>query len=155
MRKTFLLTLILMAVTSFAQDTQRSTTTGNNPCIVATVALTNQTANILRTALYTPTSGVFRISAYMTMVVPGSTGSWWLTAYWEDDAGVEKTVIYQVNSSSKRPSASCNTAGGTAACGPSVFVIDTKADIPISYDVGAHAGATGTYDVFIVVEQLL
>ena len=154
MRKTLWLTLILMAVNSFAQDAQR-TTTIVNPAIVATVALTSQTANISKTALYTPTAdGVFRISAYMTMVVPGSTGSWWLTAYWVDDAGAEQTVIYKINSHSKSPTNSCNAAGGTA-CGSSVFVVDGKAGLPISYDVGAHAGATGTYDVFVVVEQLM
>jgi len=152
--KTLLLPLLLMAVTSFAQDAQRTTTNGG-ASIVATVALTSQTANISKTALYTPTAnGVFRISAYMTMVVPGSTGAWWLTGYWDDDAGAEKTLIYKVNSNTKSPSASCNSAGGTA-CGSSVFVIDGKAGMPISYDVGAHAGATGTYDVFIVVEQLM
>jgi hypothetical protein len=152
--KTVLLTLILMAVTSFAQDTQRTPPTGS-ASIVATVALTSQTANIPKTALYTPTAdGVFRISAYMTMVISGSTGSWWLTAYWNDDGGAEQTAIYKINSHSKSPTNSCNAAGGTA-CGSSVFVIDGKAGMPISYDVGAHAGAAGTYDVFIVVEQLM
>jgi len=142
-----------MALPSFAQNAGRSTTAG--PTIVATVALTSQTANISTTGLYTPTAdGVFRISAYMTMVVPGSTGSWWLTAYWDDDAGAQQNVIYKINAHTKSPSASCNAAGGTA-CGSSVFVIDGKAGMPISYDVGAHAGATGTYDVFIVVEQLM
>ena len=154
MRKTLWLTLILMTVPSFSQDAQRATTIVN-PTIVATVALTSQTANISKTALYTPTAdGVFRISAYMTMVVAGSTGAWWLTGYWNDDAGAEKTLIYKVNATSKAPGASCNSADGTF-CGPSVFVVNGKAGTPISYDVGAHAGATGTYDVFVVVEQLM
>ena len=154
MHKRLLLPLLLMAVTGFAQDAQRTTTSGS-VTIVATVALTSQTANISKTALYTPTAnGVFRISAYMTMVVPGSTGSWWLTAYWDDDGGPEQNIIYKINSHSKSPNNSCNAAGGTA-CGSSVFVIDGQAGTPISYDVGAHAGATGTYDVFIVVEQLM
>ena len=97
MRKTLWLALILMAVTSFAQDAQRATTIVN-PTIVATVALTSQTANISKTALYTPTAdGVFRISAYMTMVVSGATGAWWLTGYWNDDGGAEKTLIYKLN----------------------------------------------------------
>lgn len=154
MHKTVLLTLVLMAVTSFAQDTQRTPPTGS-PSIVATVALASQTANISKTALYTPTAdGVFRISAYMTMVTPNGAGAWWLTAYWDDDAGAQKTLIYKLNSNSKSPSASCNSADGTF-CGPSVYVVDGKAGMPISYDVGAHAGAAGTYDVFIVVEQLM
>src|SRR5215472_7408412 len=146
-----------MAVTSFAQDAQRATTIVN-PTIVATVALTSQTANISKTALYTPTAdGVFRISAYMTMVVPGGSSSmsaWMLTAYWDDDAGAQKNGIYKVNSQNKSPGASCNSESGTY-CGPSVFILDGKAGLPISYDVGAHVGAKGTYDVFIVVEQLM
>ena len=154
MHKMLLPILVLMVVTSFAQNAERTAPTGGAN-IVATVSLTSQTANISKTALYTPTAdGVFRISAYMTMVVPGSTGAWWLTGYWDDDAGAEKSLIYKLNATSKSPSASCNTATGTA-CTSSVFVVDGKAGMPISYDVGAHAGATGTYDVFIVVEQLI
>ena len=150
--------LILLTASSFAQDASRRTnTTALAPRIVATVSLTGQTAGIAKTALFTPTNdGLFRVSAYMTMTVPMSTGFWRLNAFWTDDAGAEENVIYYLFSGNKPPTAACNTPDvGGPSCNSAVLLFHDKAGVPLSYDVEAHAGAAGTYDVFIVVEQLM
>ncbi len=60
------------------------------PTVVATVKLTNQTAGIPKTTLFTPTAdGMFRVSVYMVNIMDGgTTASYWATAIgWTDDIG--------------------------------------------------------------------
>jgi len=146
--------LLALTTLTFGQDTTHTSATAVSPRIVARVALTAQTAGIPTTPLYTPAAdGLFRISVYATMSTAGSTGKWWVNTFWTDDGGAEENTAYQLPANGKAPTASCNSVG--SACGPSVWVVSDKAGVPLSYDVEAHAGAAGTYDVYIVVEQLM
>src|SRR5260221_9205778 len=64
------------------------------PTIVAQVALMEQDAAIPTTILFKPkTSGLYRISAYLAMTMPGTAGRpWSLIIGWTDDGGPEVLV---------------------------------------------------------------
>jgi hypothetical protein len=61
--------------------------------IVASVQLTNLTSSLPQTTLFTPSqNGLYRVSPYMVITVPVSTGlgSWQFYLNWADDAGQEQ-----------------------------------------------------------------
>ena len=75
-----------------ARSTGLPASTPTSATIVKTVVLRNQTGSIPTTTLFTPAStGLFRVSVYMTEVVPpqGNDGTWIFNLAWTDDAGLE------------------------------------------------------------------
>jgi hypothetical protein len=62
------------------------------PCVVATVTLTDQSKKIPVTSIYTPpTSGVFRVNAYMSATTGNNGGEYWqLTLQWADEIGSQQ-----------------------------------------------------------------
>ena len=90
--KRFLLVVFLLALNlpAIAQ------TCATFPCVVASVSLTGQTADVFKTPLYTPnTAGLFRISAYISATPNGTGGAYIVTLGWTDDVGARtsRTVV--------------------------------------------------------------
>jgi len=92
MYKNLSIAVLLVAFGLVAARSTSSPTSGS-ASIVATVSLPNQTAPLPSTVLFTPgTTGLFRVTAYMTEVVPlannGSVDTWIYHLGWTDDAVV-------------------------------------------------------------------
>jgi hypothetical protein len=122
------------------------------PAVVATVKLTNQTAGIKKTTLFTPTAdGMFRVNVYMVnIMVGGNVDSTWGTSIgWTDDNGPwQLRDVAQVL---------------TTEHDNSVFYVSnpftfwSKAGTPINYNVTLKSGpAPGSaYNVYITLEQTM
>ena len=123
------------------------------PTVVATVRLTNQTAPIKKTALFTPTAdGMFRVSVYMVNVMDGGTTQMlWATGIgWTDDIGTwQLPYVAQVYTSKHYNSA-------LLVPNPPI-TFWAKAGTPINYDVTLNSGpAPGSvYNVYISLEQIM
>jgi hypothetical protein len=115
------------------------------PCVVATVTLTDQSKKIPVTSIYTPpTSGVFRVNAYMSATTGNNGGEYWqLTLQWADEIGSQQGYTAAFTGSNN---------AATAA-----FVVRDLGGSSISYATTFnHQGGTEPlkYNVFIVIEQL-
>jgi len=112
--------------------------------IATTVQLTEQTASISKTTLWTPPeSGLYRASVYHVCTTAGTGGTLDTDIYWTDDAQAQQV----------KPAAQINLNGkGNAATGMS-FIRTTAAAISYSTTVG---GATGSpkYGIFVLLERL-
>jgi len=115
------------------------------PCIVASVALTNQTQAALQVPLYTPpTDGLFRISAYEQTTKLGSvSGGFWKFIFGWTDPLKPRTISGQVSDN-----------GWSTLWAP--ITIRDVAGQPIAYSVKPGGGNPGltSYNLFITVEQL-
>jgi hypothetical protein len=153
MRKMLGLMFLLIGTCSlcFAQATTPTTTTGF-PRVVAHVSLTGQSHGIPSTTVFTPTvSGLYRISAYMTLTVPQEqVGDWILGLGWNDDAGTESTTLVEQPVSATPPFAyETNQNMNT-------FTFWAKTGIPVTYNVTVSGNPTGTqYELFFTIERLL
>jgi hypothetical protein len=120
------------------------TTCSSFPCVVASVSLANQTANIPATDLYTPsTSGVFLVSSNISCSTGTVKGAEWETYEGWTDAFGPRTGAYLY--------CGMNTSAGQSLLVPAV------AGQPIRYEVrlATHGGSGGlTYNLNIVVQQL-
>lgn len=150
---------IVLLLAAFGLVATRSTgapaSTLTSPMIFKRVVLKNQTAPIPPTTLFTPPqTGLYRISAYMTQIVPtpGSNGQWSLALTWSDDAGLE-------NSGSSGPvSVFTGNAGygsfeGIEGPPGGVAIIEAVAGQPVSFSVDSGGG--GTYSCYFVIERLV
>ena len=137
--KRYLVALFLfgLSVSGFAQ-----TQCTAFPCVVATVSLTNQSQNILKTPIFTPTtSGVFRINTYVTASHGNSNNAeWFVYLGWTDDLGAKSWTLNAYENTSNAP----NTT----------FAVEDIAGQPIFYRTKSVRGAGVTYSLFITVEQL-
>jgi hypothetical protein len=141
--KRYLVALFLfgLSVSGFAQ-----TQCAAFPCVVATVSLTNQSQNIPKTPIFTPTtSGVFRINAYMST-----------------SPGTVKRAVWGFYLGSTGDNGARQYATGS---GPSsdngynaTFVTQDVGGQPLFYQTKLTAGGNGnggmTYNLYITVEQL-
>jgi hypothetical protein len=182
MRKTLL--LLLLAASCFGQRAI-SINHGGNPAlpyprVVATVALTDQTAEIPTTTLFTPQSdGLYRISSYGVVTAPnsGPNGLWEVQLNWTDDSGPQGCAALPYGNGGSSPSPcslmvldsggipGLNNYGQSWNSGyysppNNTAVVQAKAGAPIAYAVGAapapFSSPTGsTYELFITVEQLM
>jgi hypothetical protein len=128
-----------------------------SPLIVRTAAFPNQTAPIPSTPLLTPTkTGLYRVSAYMTQIVPTTTSNVtsFLELTWTDDAGPEDTGLLGPVDLNANGKGYGNFSGGGAPGG--VAIIEAVAGQPVNFSVGATNNVTnlGTYSVYFVVERL-
>jgi hypothetical protein len=152
-RASLLVLFLTSTILSFAQSEQSSAQ--KSATVVARIRLLNQTKVIPPTVVYTPNfDGLFRISAYMVMTVPGQNvnGQWYLQLQWTDDVGPETTFLLLLYDTLKAPGAFAlappNGPGNT-------FTFVATANQPISFgvtDVGS--GAEGTWDVVFTIERL-
>lgn len=116
------------------------------PCVVASATLTNQTQPVPATPVFTPTtSGLFRVTAYMTTST-GTTNAYWdIEAGWTDNHGFKKGAFLGAASQNQ------------ASTYPGILVQDLAGQ-PLLYQTILHGGGKGsggmTYDLYITVEQL-
>jgi hypothetical protein len=133
---TVLVLFLLLCVPVFAQS----------PKIVAHVDLINQTNTIPATALLTPpSSGLYRVSAYMDVTSYTQSGSiWYLNIGWTDTAGHRsKQFAVQQTPNHNGPT----WAEGTVVAGD-------VAGRPLNYSVTLDGEDYAPFDLFITVEQL-
>jgi hypothetical protein len=121
------------------------------------VVLPNQTATIPTTTLFTPgTTGLFRISAYMTQVATVS-GSYNTTFNlgWSDDAGQETTSVSAPPIQQPPEVFPPQAWGWNYEGGPgNTLTIQAVAGQPITFWT-ANSRSVGTYSLYIVVERLI
>jgi hypothetical protein len=158
MYKTLCAAAILLAAIVFTSGNNAvhaSAPTITSPVIVASGSLVNQTRTIQKTVLFTPTeTGLYRISAYMTLTRPISTYQIWsFFLSWTDDAGAEFGDIVDLYTNNPPPGA-WGHSGGFNPGGVSLF--EAVAGQPVSYSVIVTKGSptNGTYSLYYVVEQL-
>jgi hypothetical protein len=129
--------VIAFSVSGFGQEGQEERSPcASFPCIVASVALVNQTMSVHQVPVYTPsTTGFFRISYYEE--APGGFGIWTFTWNWTDDMRNQIFGPYVM-----QPGQYFNDGI------PGMRVL---AGHPITYAV---TGNGGSYNLFAIVEQL-
>jgi hypothetical protein len=121
------------------------------PHVIAKVDLTNQTAGIPTTTIFTPThTGLYRLSNAMTMStpVPNSNGQWTLFLNWTDEGGMETAFLAQLSDSATPPQ-----DYPTPGLGENPIIFKALAGTPVSYQVFSDFGA-GTYAISFVVERI-
>jgi len=158
MKKTFavfaLVLLVAFAVVGVSASGPASAS--SFPIIIGKIALTNQTAAIAPTTVFTPVQdGLFRMSVYMTQTPPtSSTDYWFFNANWTDDAGAE--LAHQacaLPTTVTPPNAYVGEVGGNPGC---VLVFRAKAGIPITYStVEGFSGSGGAYSIYLALERLM
>jgi hypothetical protein len=114
------------------------------PCVVASVSLTNQSKPIPATSIYTPpVSGLFRISAYLSLARSHTQNQYWdVLLRWTDDNGMMQAA------SGHTTERSSNAFMATA-------VVQDLGGEPIRYKTTPGGEARGqSYNLFITVEQL-
>ena len=132
--------LVVSCVRGFAQQPNRQNASCSSfPCIVASISLVNQSMSVSQVPIYTPaTSGVFRVSYYFEADAQGIGGEWSLNFGWTDDLRPE------------------NDHGGVIVYpGQYVSYVLPVRDLgghPITYSV---MGNTGSYNLYVVMEQVL
>jgi hypothetical protein len=139
-----LLAVLSASCATFGQSTPKFT----SPQIVGTFQRLNQTTNIPRTTIYTPTtSGTFRISIVMVGVVAGGDEYWVGRPRFTDDAGVGQTL----------PGFGALLYSYLRETGFAEGPIRAKGGTPIKFEVVAPKGHTegSKYNVWVVVEQLM
>jgi hypothetical protein len=158
MYKTLSAAALLLAIFAFASGNRfagATPATPASPTIVASRALTGRTTMIPATTLFTASAtGLYRMSAYIAMSTPGTTGCPWdLTVGWTDDAGAEEaSEILQLSADAKPPSA---YGYGENALTQTV-IMRVVAGSEVTYNVPATgcSGDNGTYELFMTLERL-
>ena len=153
MNRTLAVSLLLLAALAigFATNNSTSAPPGSffGPRVVAKVSLTNQTAAIPTTTIFTPAqTGLYRVSVVTVMTTPGTDGNLWNVMFnWTDDAGAEQTWLAQLFDYSTPPN-DYPVNGYTQ----NPWTFRANAGTPVQYWV--YGAASGTYDLFLVVERL-
>lgn len=143
-----------------ASSTGSPAPTPSSPVIVKRVILANQTAPIPTTTLFTPaSSGLFRVSVYMTTPVPNSNSNLWVfNLGWTDAAGVENTNgngLVQATSNNQPPGAWGALINGGIGTPDGIAVIQCVGGQPITYSVTPSLESDlGTYSLYATVERL-
>jgi hypothetical protein len=149
------LLLATFALTSGSKPADASASGLPSPVILARVSLTNQTAVIPTTTIFTPAqSGVYRVSTYLAQTANLQTGlgTWYLEFNWTDEAGAEQATPIFVVDRQAAPQAYGSTQAGDLV---NNFTFRAIAGQPVSYSVtDLGSGAAGTYELFIVLERL-
>lgn len=123
------------------------------PYVVASIALTGQTANIPLTSLFTPTAtGVYRVAIYAVSTAgTGIDTIPVLNVFWTDDFGTEDLTT----SSYGAINISINAATGEYQPKTlSPYIIENVAGQPIQYSVTGGTYSTLIYSLYLVVERL-
>jgi hypothetical protein len=142
MNQRLLLSMFLIAscICGLAQGgNKQSAPCASFPCIVASIALANQTVPVSEVPIYTPTAdGLFRVVYYEEVSETGF-GIWVFTWRWTDDLKTESQDMIQLSQ------------GAYANYG--VTGIRALAGHPITYTV-THRFGGGSYNLFATVEQM-
>jgi hypothetical protein len=153
LNKTVAVCVVLFAVLALSFATNRSAVPSGTlagPRVIARVNLTNQTATIPTTTIFTPQqTGLYRASAYMNMTTPVSGGLWAVLLNWNDDVGAESTFLAQLDTGASPPQDYGSSGTGVPDC---TVIFRGLAGTPVTYQV--YGTPAGTYSLFIVVERL-
>jgi hypothetical protein len=158
MYKTLGAAALLLAIFAFTSGNRFAGATPASPAsptIVASRALIGRTTMIPTTTLFTaPATGLYRVSAYIAMSTPGTTGCPWdLTEGWTDDAGVEAaSEILQVSSLAKPPAA--YGYGENALTQTVVMRALAGSDVTFNVPATGCSGDNGTHELFMTAERL-
>jgi hypothetical protein len=126
--------IVLASAAAFAQS---------SPQIVAQVSLQNQSADIPRTVLVTPTaSGIYRITAYFVSGSNSATGGWGLRLHWKDEDGGRITPIRWAD------------LGRLTHVISVTYTVRSITGQPIQFSVNGFDSPNFSYNLFITVEQL-
>jgi len=132
--------LIALSASGFGQEARNeSSPCPSFPCVVASIALTDQTMSVSQVPIYTPpATGLFRV-VYYEESLPSGPGYWIFTWNWTDDLKTEAFGPYELY-----PGDYFNDG---------IWGMRVLAGTPITYTV-TRSGGPGTYDLFATVEQL-
>jgi hypothetical protein len=157
MCKTLCAVVVLLPMFAFAQsdksaDTTKHATTQSSPTIVASVKLTNQTAESGPITLVTPSvNTLYRITGYMEVTQTNDLGGIWCTEFgFTDPVGPKVNTKLEVNTS--------QNDGQPGPVTSTVIVIEDRAGVPLTYSIGICAGTilnvNVPFDLFFTVEKL-
>jgi hypothetical protein len=152
MKMLWLLATLMITTTLNAQTVNPAAASLTFPRVVGKVALRGQTQSIPQTTIVKVThSGMYRVTTYLTQTAPGTcSGQTLVDVNFTDGAGVENY-----------------NASGDSACGvppyaygtpdsfgmvANSFAFSAVKGTPITFNV--YGIIEGTYDLFIVVEEL-
>lgn len=138
-----MLALSILAGLLLKSDRGRGQGGQQYPIIIRQISLENQTVTSPLVHLFTPTtSGLYRLSGYMNASTQ-SSGSACPLFTWFDEVGSQLAIF-------SGPAGICATAGAEIAA---TAVVHARANEPVNLNTSLE-GFTGTYNVFITVEQL-
>lgn len=132
--------LAALSTSGFGQQVQNeSSPCSSFPCVVATIALTDQTVSVSQVPVYTPaTTGLFRVVYYEESSASG-IGTWNFTWNWTDDLKTEAFGPFPLF-----PGHYFNDG---------IWGMRVLAGTHITYTV-TRLGNPGAYNLFATVEQL-
>jgi hypothetical protein len=156
MYKNLSIALLIGAFGLVAIRSSGTPNTNSTPTIIKKVVLSNQTAVIPTTTLITPgTTGLFRISAYMTQIATAQGGPTTFNLGWSDDAGQETSWVAEPPIVQQTDAVPPLSWGQNYEGGPgNTVTIEGVAGQPITFWT-ANSSSVGTYSLYIVVERLI
>ena len=160
MRKAMLCLLVLLlgaGLNAFGQGAEKKNSAQPPlPKVIHTVTLTGQTNNIPQTTIFTPkSSGLVRISLYMTVTIPSSQfGCAGVAMTWTDDGGPQETFPVNTLSQNTACFQFLETDVGPFGAASTTLAIRADAGTPVTYEVSNVPSGT-TYELYITVEQLM
>lgn len=137
--------------------------TGNIVVAGAAVDLTTQSAAITATTIFTPiTSGLFRISVYMKVTTPATTGAGTSTmgpvtlTYTDATDSVAQSNVVPLTGAGGTFTNAGNTTNTTGATSTGSLIIWAKTGVPIQYAIGyaSNTAAQMQYEVHLKLEPL-
>lgn len=141
--------LLSMAVQTFAASLTQ-------PVIVAHANRRNVTQAIPQTTLFTPAhTGLFRVSAYLTVTSPGSSQQalWAIWLNYNDDSGVETYCVADIGATSVPPNDVPLNCLLSDFANP--FVFEAVAGRPVTFRLDApQVDNPGIVSVGVVVERI-
>ena len=154
------LVLATFAFTSGSRSADASPSGLPSPLIVARGKVLNQNQDIPTTTIFTPpVSGLYRISAYLTVtssVLAGADHTFNLN--WSDDAGAEAAADPLFVYGNQTPPSAYGTSPLAQVQNPGpgvVLTFQSVANVPVTYSVFGGSPSDGcTYSLYYVVERL-
>jgi hypothetical protein len=161
MYKVLCVLAIVFAAFTLNQNSRPARASTNSltfPLTVAQLSLTGQTQPVPLTTLFTPSStGLYRISGYLVMTEPARSKQeqdWLVTLKFTDDTSGEEAGLFVVGDQAIPPFAYGYDPGLNSNAG--AFTFRAVSGNPVYYRVGYDQTlvAGGTYDLYLVVEEL-
>jgi hypothetical protein len=158
MRKSLIVAVLLLAgltLVAGSKSVASAPAAITTPQIVATGRLLNQSAPFSKT-IYTPgVSGIYRLSAYGTMVAadPDSTSVWWYNFGWTDASGTQATSNVLLGLGNRTGmfllGAESNTMGGLT------MTFQANKGTPITHNaIQSGSPDASQYSVYYTLERL-
>jgi hypothetical protein len=158
MYKTLGAAALLLAIFTFTSGNRFAGATlaaPSSPTIVASKAITGRTTMIPTATLFTASAtGLYRVSAYLSMTTPSTNGcAWYFNVGWTDEAGAEEASgLENVRNNYVPPS----DYGAGENAFTQTMIVRAVAGSGVTYSVPATgcSGDNGTYELFITAARL-